>query len=155
MIISNSLSPVLNTESSPLYPFHSHIDVKGFVVQKVIDWGFPSSVIRYTTEIMNEWYSGNTLYDVLGLWETKKTPSSCQQSSLKVLTYNVQGWETRALEVLESIFLTDSSICIITEVGELWNKGSIPHFNTFYQKSTNNKGEVIVAVGKQLKSKTS
>jgi hypothetical protein len=49
---------------------------------------------------------------------------------------------------VELIFKTDSSIRIFTEVGQLWNSFTIPHFNTFYQKGRNNKGEVMIVVGK-------
>ncbi|CAF4981429.1 unnamed protein product [Rotaria sp. Silwood1] len=40
----------------------------------------------------------------------------------------------------------------IPEVGELWNSFTIPHFNIFYQRRTNSKGGVVVAVGKHLKA---
>ncbi|CAF1503181.1 unnamed protein product [Adineta ricciae] len=69
-----------------------------------------------------------------------------------MLAYNVQGWGSRALEATEMIFKTDSSICVVTEVGELCNKFSIPHFHTFYQKRTNAKDGVIVTVSKHLKA---
>lgn len=79
------------------------------------------------------------LNGVLGRWKRKTAPITCQQIPLNILTYNVQGCGTRALEPVELIFKTDSSICIFTEVGELWNSFTIPHFNIFYQKGTNNK----------------
>ncbi|CAF1497044.1 unnamed protein product, partial [Adineta steineri] len=75
-----------------------------------------------------------------------------QQIPLHVLSYNVHGWGTRALEAIDLIFKTDSSICVFTEVGELWNSFTIPHFNIFYQKGTNDDGGVIVAIGKHLKA---
>ena len=40
------------------------------------------------------------------------------------------------------------------EVGELWNKCRLPHFNTFYQKGTNRNGGVCIAIGKQRESKS-
>jgi hypothetical protein len=78
--------------------------------------------------------------------------TTCPPLPLNVLTYNVQGWGTRAFESVELIFQTDSSNCILTEVGELWNSFTIPPFNTFYQKRTNDKGGVVVAVGKHLRA---
>ena len=155
---SNPVSFQLNVHASPFvtfsYPphFSSLIDVKGAVIQRVIDWGFPPDVVRYVSTIMSEWYSGNTLNGVLTSWERETNHSTCQQIPLNVLTYNVQGWGTRGLESVELIFKADCSICVFTELGELWNSFTIPHFNTFYQKGTNNKGGVMVAVGKHLKA---
>ncbi|CAF3332049.1 unnamed protein product [Rotaria socialis] len=101
---------------------------------------------------MNEWLSGNTINGILSLWETPTNHSKCQQNPLCILNYNVQGWGTRALEAVELIFNSDSSIGIFTEVGELWKDFTIPHFKSFYQKGTNSKGGVVVAVGKHLKA---
>ncbi|CAM4765951.1 unnamed protein product [Rotaria magnacalcarata] len=101
---------------------------------------------------MSEWLSGNTINGILSLWETPTNHSKCQQNPLSILNYNVQGWGTRALEAVELIFNSDSSIGIFTEVGELWKDFTIPHFKSFYQKGTNSKGGVVVAVGKHLKA---
>lgn len=130
----------------------SYVDVKGTVIRKVIDWGFPVKMVQKIEEIINEWFSGITLNSVLKLWEKKTTRTIGLQSPLNILTYNVQGWGSRVLESIELIFKTDTSICVFTEVGELWNSFTIPHFYTFYQKGTNNKGGVIIAVGKHLRA---
>ncbi len=53
---------------------------------------------------------------------------------LRIICYNVQGWGTRALEVIELVYKVEASICIFTEVGELWYTNKLPHFNLFYQK---------------------
>jgi hypothetical protein len=37
-------------------------------------------------------------------------------------------------------------------VGELWNSFSVPHYNSFFQRGTNKKGGVTVAVGKHLRT---
>ncbi|CAF4229371.1 unnamed protein product, partial [Rotaria magnacalcarata] len=101
---------------------------------------------------MSEWFSGNTINGILNLWETPNNHSKCQQNPLNILNYHVQEWGTRALEVVELMFNSDSSIGIFTEVGELWKDFTIPHFKSFYQKGTNSKGGVVVAVGKHLKA---
>ncbi|CAF4474316.1 unnamed protein product [Rotaria magnacalcarata] len=44
-----------------------------------------------------------------------------------------------------------ASICVFTEVGELWNTSQIPHFNIFHQYGTNKSGGVCIAIGKHLK----
>ncbi|CAF4634966.1 unnamed protein product, partial [Rotaria sp. Silwood2] len=41
---------------------------------------------------------------------------------------------------------------VLTEVGELWNKFSIPNFYTFHQQDTNRSGGVCVSVGKHLRA---
>jgi len=155
---SNSNSVFLNVHASPFFPSQpshlspSSIDVIGTVIQKVIGWGFSSCIAQPVVEIMSEWYAGNTVNSIFNLWEKKSAPTICQQTPLNILAYNVQGWGTRALESIELIFKSDSSICIFSEVGELWNSFTIPHFNIFYQKGTNSKGGVVVAVGKNLKA---
>ncbi|CAF2147513.1 unnamed protein product, partial [Rotaria magnacalcarata] len=60
-----------------------------------------------------------------------------------MLCYNVEGWDTRAVE---------ASIYIFTELGELWNTCRLPHYNTFYQKCTNKNGGICIAVRKHLKA---
>ncbi|UJR18836.1 hypothetical protein I4U23_021964 [Adineta vaga] len=116
--------------------------------QKVISWGFPTKIVKCVTEIVNEWFSGNTVSGILDHWEKRISPTTTAQlTPLNILIYNVQGWGSRALESVEMTFKSDSSICVFTEVGELWNKSSIPHFKTFYQKGTNTKGGVVVAIG--------
>jgi hypothetical protein len=50
------------------------------------------------------------------------------------------------------VYKVQASICVFTEVGELWNTCRLPHFNTFYQKGTNRNGGVCIAVGKHLKA---
>ncbi len=90
---------------------------------------------------------------VLQEWESVgPTPSSNQKENLKILCYNVQGWCTRSLEVIDLVYKVQASICVFTEVGELWNTCRLPHFNTFYQKGTNRNGGVCIAVGKHLKA---
>ena len=49
------------------------------------------------------------------------------------------------------VFKIEAAICILSEVGELWNTCKIPHFNTFNQQGTNKIGGVCVAIGKDLK----
>ncbi|CAF4694763.1 unnamed protein product [Rotaria sp. Silwood1] len=68
------------------------------------------------------------------------------------LTSLIESWGTRALEAVDLVYKTQASICIFTEVGELWNTSRLPHFNTFYQKAANKNGGVCIAVGKQLKA---
>ncbi|CAF4634274.1 unnamed protein product, partial [Rotaria sp. Silwood2] len=99
------------------------------------------------------WYSGNTLNSLLHLWENnEKVPCQKQKEYIKILCYNVEGWGIRALEAVDLVYKTQASICIFTEVGELWNMSRLPHFNTFYQKGTNKNGGVCIAVGKYLKA---
>ena len=50
------------------------------------------------------------------------------------------------------MYKVQASICVFTEVGELWNKCRLPHFNTFYQKGTNRNGGASIAIGKHLKA---
>ncbi|CAF4670023.1 unnamed protein product, partial [Rotaria magnacalcarata] len=70
---------------------------------------------------------------------------------LNILCYNVQGWGSRCLEVIDIVYKVEASICVFTEVGELWNASRVPHFNIFHQHGTNKSGGVCVAIGKHLK----
>ncbi|CAF4354858.1 unnamed protein product [Rotaria socialis] len=53
-----------------------------------------------------------------------------------------KGWGARAVEAIDLVYEVQASVCIFTEVGELWNTCRLPHFNTFYQKGTNKNGGV-------------
>ncbi|CAF4575866.1 unnamed protein product, partial [Rotaria socialis] len=44
-----------------------------------------------------------------------------------------------------------ASICVFTEVEELWNTSQILHFNIFHQHGTNKSVGVCIAIGKHLK----
>jgi Endonuclease-reverse transcriptase len=117
-------------------------------------WSIPHQIVKQTTPLLEEWYSNTTLENTLTKWEMNPSPPSTPSSvlPLQVLTYNVQGWGTRALEVIDLIFKVDSPICVLTEVGELWNSIKIPQFNTFHQGGTNHSGGVMVTVGKHLRA---
>ncbi|CAF3665277.1 unnamed protein product, partial [Rotaria sp. Silwood1] len=81
----------------------------------------------------------------ISIYRPKKVP-------LNILCYNVEGWGTRHLEVVDLVYKVDASISVLTEVGELWNKFSIPNSNTFHQQGTNRSGGVCVSVGKHLRA---
>ncbi|CAM4966265.1 unnamed protein product [Rotaria socialis] len=53
-----------------------------------------------------------------------------------------KGWGARAVEAIDLVYEVQASVCIFTEVGELWNTCRLPHFNTFYQKGANKNGGV-------------
>ncbi|CAF4121009.1 unnamed protein product, partial [Rotaria magnacalcarata] len=99
-----------------------------------------------------EWYSNSTLDSVLTKWENNPSHLSNQFIPLNILTYNVQGWGTRALEVMDLIFKVDSPVCVFTEVGELWSSFEVPHFTSFYQKGTHYGGGVMITIGKHLRA---
>ncbi|CAF4220794.1 unnamed protein product [Rotaria magnacalcarata] len=87
--------------------------------------------------------------------EVRTDDSLCSKTLLLInenLVAMHNRWGTRALEVIELVYKTEASICIFTEVGELWNTNKLPHFNIFYQKGTNHSGGVCIAVGKYLKA---
>ncbi|CAF4138053.1 unnamed protein product [Rotaria magnacalcarata] len=102
--------------------------------------------------VQEEWYSNSTLDSVLTKWENNPCPLPNQFIPLNILTYNVQGWGTRALEVMDLIFKVDSPVCVFTEVEELWNSFKVPHFTSFYQKGTNHSGGVMITIGKHLRA---
>jgi hypothetical protein len=148
----------LNVNAVPFYPsFPSSSFLKTTqpldeALQRMTSWKFPSRTQKKVLEILREWFANNTLNGILCEWEKNSNPSSTQITPLNILSYNVQGWGTRALEVMDLVFKVDSSICVFTEVGELWNSFKIPHFNCFYQKGMNRNGRVVVMIGKHLKA---
>jgi len=71
---------------------------------------------------------------------------------MNFIVYNVQGLNSRSLEVIELVSKYDASFVICTEVGEIWYKSSLPNFNIFHEKGTNKNGGVIIGVGKHLKA---
>ena len=89
---------------------------------------------RKIIPLLEEWYSNSTLDQVLSSWEVNLCRAVAEFMPLNVLTYNVQGWGTRAPEAMDLIFKVESPLCVFTEVGELWNKFKIPHFNYVLSK---------------------
>ncbi|CAF2046641.1 unnamed protein product [Rotaria magnacalcarata] len=122
-------------------------------MHRLITWNFSTKDQKLVISLLDEWYSGRTLNTVLEEWEKVGISSLRKQKEyLKILCYNVEGWGTRAVEAIDLVYKVQASICIFTEVGELWNTCRLPHFNTFYQKGTNKNGGVCIAVGKHLKA---
>ena len=116
-------------------------------------WNFATNDKRLAGQLLNEWYSSRSLNAVLNQWEiNNKTVINNFNKPFKLLCYNVEGWGTRALEVIELVYQLEADVCIFTEVGELWNTNRVPHFNIFHQKGTNHSGGVCIAVGKHLKA---
>ena len=103
--------------------------------------------------LLDEWFSSTTLSAVLEKWESSSGNNfDSKQAPLNILSYNVQGWGTRCLEVIDIVYQVDASVCIFSEVGELWNSFALPNFNMFHEKGTNHSGGVCVAVGKHLRT---
>jgi hypothetical protein len=144
------LSPFSSVQSpcAPLgvaHPLYIALD-------RLDSWELSANARKDVCMILDEWFSNNTLNAILAKWEDKVCPPLTQSIPLNVLTYNVRGWGSRSLEVVELIFKVDSPVCVFTEVGEQWNSFKIPHFNMFHQKGTNHSGGVMIAVGKNLKA---
>jgi len=98
-------------------------------------WNFSISDSKLVFNLLSEWYSDRPLNSVLNQWEKDNSiMDNSVKVPLKIMCYNVQGWGTRALEVIELVYKIEASICVLTEVGELWNTNEIPHFNMFYQR---------------------
>ncbi|CAF4559597.1 unnamed protein product, partial [Rotaria magnacalcarata] len=99
-----------------------------------------------------EWFTSGTLENILLQWENNSTKEiQIERTPLNILCYNVQGWGSRCLEVIDIVYKVEASTCVFTEVGELWNISRVPHFNIFHQHGTNKSGGVCVAIGKHLK----
>ena len=106
--------------------------------------------------VLSEWFSSSTLNSTLRQWEDhnqqKESRINTHSDPMTFVLYNVQGLNSRGLEVIELINKVEASFIICTEVGEAWRKCSIPDFNMFYEKGTNKNGGVIIGVGKHLKA---
>jgi hypothetical protein len=137
----------------PSISWKQQLNPKEHAIHQLRSWNFSTKDQNLVESILNEWYTGGTLNLILQQWERSEGVfPGIREEVLKILCYNVEGWNTRALEVIELVYKVQASICIFTEVGELWNTCQLPHFNTFYQKGTNKNGGVCIAVGKHLKA---
>jgi hypothetical protein len=87
------------------------------VIDQLSSWNLSTKVQSLVSSVLNEWYSGRTLNSILQHWERiSVAPVSNQAEGLKILCYNVEGWKTRALEVIDLVYKIRASICILTEV---------------------------------------
>ncbi|CAF3393055.1 unnamed protein product [Rotaria socialis] len=133
--------------------YKSTQNAKDEAMHRLKTWNFPTKDQKLVLSLLDEWYIGRTLNTVLEEWEKVGIASLRNQKEyIKILCYNVEGWGTRAVEAIDLVYKVHASICIFTEVGELWNTCRLPHFNMFYQKGTNKNGGVCIAVGKHLKA---
>ncbi|CAF2106824.1 unnamed protein product [Rotaria magnacalcarata] len=121
-------------------------------MKQFCQWGFQEKDQKLVEKILVEWFTSGTLENILLQWENN-SPKEIQieRTSLNILCYNVQGWGSRCLEVIDIAYKVEASICVFTEAGELWNTSRVPHFNIFHQHGTNKSGGVCVAIGKHLK----
>ena len=141
----------LKVDAKPFFPSRTS-NPKEAAMKQFCQWGFQAKDQKLVDKILAEWFTAGTLENILTQWENI-CPAKVQieQVPLNILCYNVQGWGSRSLEVIEIIYKVEASICVFTEVGELWNTSAVPHFNIFHQHGTNKSGGVCVAVGKHLK----
>ncbi|CAF4976787.1 unnamed protein product, partial [Rotaria magnacalcarata] len=116
---------------------------KDEAMHRLKTWNFPTKDQKLVLSLLDEWYTGRTLNTILEGWEHVGIASlRNQQEYIKILCYNVEGWGTRAVEAIDLVYKAQASICIFTNVEELWNTCRLPHFNTLYQKGTNKNGGV-------------
>ncbi|CAF2189182.1 unnamed protein product [Rotaria magnacalcarata] len=153
-----STSLITNTvqtdqQSVSIYKSTENANPRDEAMHQLEIWNLSPKDRKLVLSLLYEWYSDRTLNAVVEQWENAGiAPSKNQKEYIKILCYNVEGWGTRALEAIDLVYKIQASICIFTEVGELWNTCRLPHFNTFYQKGTNKNGGVCIAVGKHLKA---
>ncbi|CAF4260937.1 unnamed protein product, partial [Didymodactylos carnosus] len=118
--------------------------------------GFSDKEVKNLHVYLSEWYESNSLEDAVEKWETygikQNVVPNKQNVLLSFCLFNVQGWKSRALEVLHLIQKAEASLAICTEVGAYWDSFKLPNFNMFYQEGTNHCGGVTIAVGKHLKA---
>ena len=147
----SSVSLKLKIDAKPFFPSQM-ISLKDAVMNQFLQWGFQKKDHRLVDEILSEWFTAGTLENILTQWESI-APQEVEKEEipLNILCYNVQRWGSRSLEVIDIVYKTDASICVFTEVGELWNTSRIPHFNIFHEYGTNKSGGVCVAIGKHLR----
>ena len=141
----------LKADAKPFFPSQT-TNLKEAAMNQFCQWGFQAKDQKLVNEVLSEWFIAGTLENILSQWENI-TPKEVvkEQIPLNILCYNVNGWGSRSLEVIDIVYKIEASICVFTEVGELWNTSRIPHFNLFHQHGTNKSGGVCVAVGKHLK----
>jgi hypothetical protein len=86
-------------------------------------WNFSLGDQKLVFEILKDWYSSKSLNSVLSQWENNNNivEDKSVKEPIKLLCYNVEGWGTRALEAIELVYKLEASICVFTEVGELWS----------------------------------
>lgn len=147
----SGISSHLRAEASPFFPSETG-NHKEAVMNQFRQWNFQKKDQVLVDRVLSEWYSAGTLDNILAQWEVVKSKEiKEQQGSLNILCYNVRGWGVRSLEVIDMVYKLEADICVCTEVGELWNKNTIPHYSNFHQKGTNKNGGVCVSIGKHLK----
>ncbi len=141
----------LKADTKPFFPSRL-ANMKETMMNQFNQWGFQAKEEKVVDETLTEWFTAGTLENILSKWEniTQKETGK-EYAPLNILRYNVQGWGSRSLEVTDMVYKVEAAICIMTEVGELWNTSKIPHYNIFHQHGTNKNGGVCVAIGKHLK----
>ena len=147
----STLNSNLRAEAKTFFP-SLIANPKGTAMNQFCQWGFKAKDQKLVDKVLSEWFAAGTLENILPQWEniTSKEVTK-EQILLNILCYNVQGWGSRSLEVVDIVYEVEASICVLTEVGELWDTSQISHFNIFHQHGTNKSGGVCVAVGKHLK----
>ena len=142
----------LRVDAKPFFPTQK-ANLKEAAMNQFSQWGFQEKERRLVDKVLEEWYAAGTLENVLRRWE-RILPNEIRKETvaLNILCYNVQGWGSRSLEVIDLIYKVEAGIGVLTEVGELWNTSRIPHFNIFHQQGTNKNGGVSVAIGKHLRA---
>lgn len=141
----------LRVDSKPFVPAQK-AHPKEVAMNQFDQWGFGVKERKLVETVLGEWFAASTLENVFRQWGQSPVEISNQKVVLNILCYNIQGWGSRSLEVMDLIYRVEAVIGVLTEVGELWNTSRIPHFNIFHQHGTNKSGGVSVVIGKHLRA---
>ena len=142
----------LRPEAKPFSPSLT-ANPKESAMNQLCQWGFQDKDQNIVDRILTEWFAAGTLENILTQWENiPRKEIESDQIPLNILCYNVQGWGSRNLEVIDIVYKIEAAVCVLTEVGDLWSHYKIPHFNTFHQHGANKSGGICVAIGKHLKA---
>jgi hypothetical protein len=97
-------------------------NLKERAMNQFCQWRFQVKDQKLVDGVLAEWFTAGTLGNILTQWKNVNLKEiQKEQVPLNILCYNVQGWGSRSLEAMTIAYKVEASICVFTEVGELWN----------------------------------
>ena len=113
------LNSNLRVEAKTFFPSLT-ANPKETAMNQFCQWGFQAKGQKLVDKVLSEWLAAGTLENILSQWEniTSKEVTK-EQIPLNILCYNVQGWGSRSLEVIDIVCEVEASICVLSEVREL------------------------------------
>ena len=91
-------------------------NLKESAMNQLCQWGCQDKDQKIVDSILAEWFTAGTLQNILTQWENiPRREIESVPIPLNILCYNVQGWGSRSLEVIDIVYKIEAAIYVYSQ----------------------------------------